>query len=81
MRINKGYICSPTMRLFFGPYYRADKNDKWHWRKECPHFPFDSDNSLISSDVPELPLLCLICASIEKQEPDGVRLKKHHQYL
>jgi hypothetical protein len=69
------------MKNFYGPYFRADINDKWHWRKDCPEYPFDSENSLIASQPPSPQLLCDTCTKLEQLDSEKERAKDTHQYL
>ncbi|HEY3250370.1 MAG TPA: hypothetical protein VGK25_04555 [Ignavibacteria bacterium] len=51
---------------FFGPFFRATKDDKWHWIRSCPNFPhIPEPQTMISSNYPESSKLCKKCVEIE----------------
>ncbi|HWA07706.1 MAG TPA: hypothetical protein VG961_14240 [Ignavibacteria bacterium] len=56
------------MKNFYGPFYRSNISDKWHWRKECPDFPVNTETSMISSHPLSVTTICEICMKFEKEE-------------
>ena len=53
---------------YFGPYLRANKNDKWHWVRGCPRFPSISSPEIrFSTSAPDPAELCMSCTDLEVQ--------------
>jgi RNase P subunit RPR2 len=49
----------------YGPFIRANKNDKWHFCKECSHFPNISNPEIrVASHEPDVKELCQECLSL-----------------
>jgi hypothetical protein len=54
------------LKDFFGPYFRTDQNDKWHWKVYCPDFPVISNpQTRLSSVLPDNGELCPTCKAFE----------------
>lgn len=46
-------------------YHRSSPNDKWHWNKECPEFPVNSSEAMVSTIKTSIEELCPICLELE----------------
>lgn len=54
---------------YFGPFLRANKNDKWHWIRDCPSFPkMSSPEIRFTTSAPESEELCISCSQIESRQ-------------
>ena len=46
-------------------YQRCSENDKWHWVKGCPDFPFTTSQAMISTVPITLTELCPVCRELD----------------
>lgn len=50
----------------YGPYYKEDNDEKWHWIRSCPHYPdYSKSKAMITSTQPPEEILCEECLKSE----------------